>query len=270
MKLPPLSYDELFAFSAHCVSPRHCLFRAVLVVGKCSGWCAAGTCMGVAPLTGSPLDIRGSLVSLVSRHHVQLCCLLHSLVEDLKRTGGYWKTKHGKYRGFQHCNAAIRSFLNSAAPQRFKLAYWSSCLRAVPPPLQGTMLVLLFQQKYLLLLWSWNWKSLPSSCFILHLVQASAGNSSPFLHYCVSNQELQQHPKVRSDLFIHISNIHNTIKWSCATRDKGANKTDLSTVLARWQALFIQHHSLWALTEPHRALHKQRGWDRFHYEALSI
>lgn len=36
MRLPPLSSDELLAFSARCVSPRHCILRVVLVSGKCS------------------------------------------------------------------------------------------------------------------------------------------------------------------------------------------------------------------------------------------
>lgn len=45
-----------------------------------------------------------------------------------------------------------------------------------------------------------HWANVPFSCFILHLVQASAGNSSALLGYCASNQEQQQHPKVRSYL----------------------------------------------------------------------
>lgn len=70
-KLSPLSSDELLAFSAHCVSPRHCLFRVVLAEKVLLLMCCRHMEMGVAPLTGSPSGITGSLVSLVSRHHVQ-------------------------------------------------------------------------------------------------------------------------------------------------------------------------------------------------------
>lgn len=269
MKLPSLSSEELLAFSAHCVSPRHCLFRVVLVVEKCSGWCAAGTCNGDGTPDSSPSGIKGLWWVWCPGTMSSLCCLLHSLVEDLKWSGGYCKSKYGKHRGFQHCNAAIRSFLNSAAPQRFNFTYWSSCLRSVPAPLQETMLVLLFQQKIppasLKL-------ELNKSSFKLLYIASSPGISRKFISISAL---LCQQPGTAAASQGEVWSLHSHQQHSqhhkmvlCHNRQGGKSNRPLhcsAQVTSTIHSTSLSVGFVWATQSP-----TQRGWDRFHYEALSI